>query len=452
MESPSANSPNRLQPRERFALAFGLVLVVAFGALITARSAFMMNPKTDFQCYARAGWAVRSGADIYEVFDNNGWHYAYPPAFAVAMVPLGDPYPFLPRDGYLPFAASVAFWYALSVLAIGYAAHAFAKVLAPALVRGSRTWWSARLVPVFFCIGSLGHTLGRGQVNTIVLALVAAGFAATMRNRKFIGGAWLAAAAVVKIIPALLVFFPLMRRDGRGLIGYAAAGVVLMVGVPMAVWGPTGAKDTTIKMVEVVLGPVFSDTADQTRAKELHGTTATDNQSVQSAVHAWIHPNRETRPPKAERIATFAHLGIAGGVLLITALVGHRRRRIDDPSGQLVFLGCLGAAMLMASPVSHMHYYAFLYPLVVGLWLGYRDLAVVRYTILVWAVLTHMPLFPGPVFDRLRECGVGIAATLGLWAVGIGTLIGIFNQTHGGSTDSGSTSALKRFSPFTLQS
>jgi len=421
MDGPPTNSVDRLNRRERLALAFGAALLVAFGALITARSAYMLNPKTDFQCYARAGWAVRAGADVYDVTDNNGWHFAYPPVFAIAMLPFADPYPFHPRDGYWPFAASVAVWYVLSVLAFGYAAHAFASAAAPGLTRGSRAWWSARLVPAFVCIGSLGHTLGRGQVNALVLALIAAGFLATMRQRRFLGGAWLATAAVVKIVPALLVLFPLVRRDRRGLVGYVAVAVLLMVVVPVATWGPTGAKDATCKMVEVVIGPVFDADADQTRAKELHGTTATDNQSVQAAVQAWIHPDRGSRPPRAEPTATLAHLAIAAFVLLVTAVVGYRRRR-STPADQLLFLGCLCAAMVIATPVSHMHYHAFLFPLVAGLWHRREELPGVSKVLWMWAVLTSIPLFPGPPFDRLRECGLGAAATLVLWAAGIRTL------------------------------
>ena len=51
--------------------------------------------------------------------DNHGWHYCYPPTFAILLVPLADPYPFLPQDGYLPFAVSVAIWYVFGVACVG---------------------------------------------------------------------------------------------------------------------------------------------------------------------------------------------------------------------------------------------------------------------------------------------------------------------------------------------
>ncbi len=424
-----APATDRLRTWERVGLALFALLLVAFGVLTEIRSAFQTTPKTDFGCFARAGWAVRAGHDIYEVTDDNGWHYAYPPPFAVAMVPLAHPYKFLPQDGYVPYAVSVGIWYVLSLAAIGYAVHAFAAAVLPGLERGSRRWWYARLVPVYVCLGTLGHTLGRGQVNTLVLALWAAGFAAGVRNRRAVGGAWLAAAAVLKIIPTLLVVYPLVRRDWRSLAG-AALAVVLLIGVvPVAVWGVEGAVDVNAKVVRVVLGPVFHDDGDATRAKEMHDTTATDSQSVLVAVHAWLHPDPTTRPARPDRAAKVAHLAVNGALLMGTAWVGFRRTG-PAPADQLVLFGCLCTVMMLTTPVSHMHYYAFVLPLVCGLWLrglGERPgslTAGARTTtaLAAWALVTAVPLFPGPVFERLRESGVGAAATIGLWALGVATI------------------------------
>jgi hypothetical protein len=410
---------DQLRPWEKLGLGLFGLLVVGFGAVTVLRAAYQETPKTDFGVYARAGWAVLTGQDIYDVMDDHGWHYAYPPPFAVVMAPLAHPYRFLPQDGYLPFAASAGIWYFLSVAALAYAVHAFAAAVRPDLPAGSRWWWYARTVPVYACLGGIGHTLGRGQVNTLVVALAAAGFAAAVRDRRFAGGAWLASAAVLKIIPTLFVLFPLARRDGRGLLGAAAAVVVLIGVVPAAVWGVEGAVAVNAKMVRVVLGPVFSADGDQTRAKELHGLTATDSQSVQTAVQAWLYPDPAARPDHAAPAAKFAHLGVCGAMLLATAWVGFRRLG-PAPADQLVYLGCLAAVMTVATPVSHMHYYAFVLPLAAGVWL--RDLGADRRAVAAlaaWGVLTAVPLFPGPVFDRLRECGLGPAATIALWGYGL---------------------------------
>src|SRR5581483_9758696 len=115
------------------------------------RSALQSRPKTDVQVYARAAWAVRIGADIYLPTDDNGWHYIYPPTFAILLAPLADPYPFLGRGPYLPFWLSVAIWYVFSTVCAGFAVHALAGAVLPGTPVGSRRWWSARTMP--FLVG-----------------------------------------------------------------------------------------------------------------------------------------------------------------------------------------------------------------------------------------------------------------------------------------------------------
>ena len=418
--------PDRLRPWERAGLCAGLLLVVAFGALVEVRSAFQTTRRTDLGVYTRAGWAALHADDLYRHVDDHGWHYCYPPPFAVLMMPLAEPYQVLPQDGYVPFPVSVAVWYAVSVGCLAYAVHAFARAVLPAERPGSRRWWYARVVPVYVCLGGVGHTLGRGQVNLFVAALIAAGFAASVRGRRYASGAWLAAAASVKVIPGLLVLDPLLRKDWRALAGGAAAAVVLLGVVPGLVWGPAGAVTLNRQMVEVVLAPAVASGGDTARAEELHGAKATDSQSVRAAVQAWLYPDRETRPDTPDPRANAAHW-LSGGLMLAVTLAVAVRHRPSAPADRLVLLGCLCVLMLLLTPVSHMHYYAFALPLVAGLWLrglsrrpgGLRADARTLAVLAGWGLLTAVPLFPGPVFDRLRECGLGPAATIALWAVAL---------------------------------
>ena len=51
---------------------------------------------TDIGPYLRAAWAVRTGGDIYAITattDDRGWHYLYPPLFAIIMSPFAAPPP-----------------------------------------------------------------------------------------------------------------------------------------------------------------------------------------------------------------------------------------------------------------------------------------------------------------------------------------------------------------------
>jgi alpha-1,2-mannosyltransferase len=428
--SLSADSGScRLCRREKLGIVFLAALYLALGAITVARSAFMMNPKTDFQVYARAAWAVRAGENLYAVTDNNGWHYIYPPAFAIVMAPLADPYPFMPHGGYLPFWASAALWYLIGLGCVIYTVHALASVVLPDAVRGTRRWWYARLAPTLFCTSGIVLTISRGQVNTVLVALIAAGFVAAMRNRRLCSGAWLTSAAVLKIIPVMLVLFPILRRDWRSVAGGIITALLLLIALPAAIWGIPGAIDANRKTVELVLAPVLTKDADQSRHAELHGANSTHSQSVQAAVHTWMYPDPSTRPDSVAPIAKWAHLGSAAALLAIT-LIAARRRLTASPADQLLFLGCLCALMMLVTPISHLHYYAMVMPLVCGLWL--RGMALRpdaaggdrRTTVLLtaWAIVTAIPALPGPLFEWLRTAGFGTAATIGLWGYGLGLM------------------------------
>src|SRR5207248_5862469 len=66
-------------------------------------------------------------------------------------------------------------------------------------ISGTRRWWYARVVPVCVCLGAVGFTLGRGQVNLLVVALVAGAFAAAVAGRRAASGAWIAGAVALKV-------------------------------------------------------------------------------------------------------------------------------------------------------------------------------------------------------------------------------------------------------------
>jgi alpha-1,2-mannosyltransferase len=418
----------RLTRFDKSALIFIALLYLGLGVMTDIRSAFLSSPKTDFQVYARAAWAVRAGEDLYAVTDNNGWHYIYPPPFAILMAPLADPYPFASRHGYLPFWLSAAIWYLIGLGCVIYTVHALAGVILPNAELGSRRWWYARIAPTLFCFGGITLTISRGQVNTIVVALVAAGFVAAMRGRRLASGAWLASAAVLKIIPVLLVLFPILRRDWRALAGGIVAAALLLVALPAAIWGFDGAIEENRKTVELVLAPVFQKDGDHSREKELHGANSTHSQSVQAAVHCWMYPDRDTRPNAAAPVAKAAHLVSALAMLATMVLAG--RRLTSHPVDQLLYLGCLCVLIMLITPISHLHYYMMVMPLVCGLWL--RSLAMrpgeavadarTTWVLACWGVVTAAPMLPGMPFEWLRSAGFGTAATIGLWAYGLSLL------------------------------
>ena len=451
MDASARNSSGRLLRWERNGLILLLVVMIAFGGLVELRSAFLSRRMGDLGVFLRTAWAVRAGDDIYQVSDDNHFHYHYPPLFAIILTPLADPPAGADHSWMLPYPVTVAVWYVLSVVCLFLAVHWLASALEetspdPAVrnqPRGCRRWWALRLVPVLVCLPPIGHTLMRGQVNLLLLLLLCGLAAAMVRRKSWQSGWWLAGAICLKVIPAFLLLFPLWRRDGRCLTT-CAAGLVLGLGViPMIVFGPSQTLAYYGEWTNVLVRPGLGTGNDESRAHELIDATATDSQSFQAILHNSLYPDGATRPRTVATSTRLAHW-LAGCLLtLLTLLAGRRIVRREawgvmgkgnasrptphTPRDEVLFLGCLVLIMILISPVCHLHYFCLGVPLVMGLlslaWEGKTNLWPGTGLLLLFVFMVIANTLPHfPACQRLRDDGLATYAALLLWLVGVITL------------------------------
>jgi hypothetical protein len=427
-------------------LALFCVLALLFGVLVELRSAYLKRRMGDLGVFLRAAWAVRTGQDIYTATDDNGFHYHYPPLFAILLVPLADPPPGAERSWTVPYAVTVAIWYALSLLCLGFAVHWLADaleqnhetdetasgILSPCHFRVLRVfrgpWWVLRGLPVLACLPPIGHTLMRGQVSLLLLLLVCGALAALLRGRSWQAGLWLAGAICLKVIPAFLILYPLYRRDGRCLAGCAGGLVLGMAVIPAAVFGPARTWAYYQEWTHVLLLPALGTGEDRSRAKELIDVTATDSQSIQATLHNTLYANPATRPPQPSAAVRCTHW-LAGGLLTLVTLLVARRRK-DGPAVVITF-GALTVLMLLLSPVCHLHYFCLSLPLAMGMvaavwnhethethlkgkWIGKATLVGV---LVLYGLANALPLFPR--LQALRDGGLAMYAALLLWLAGM---------------------------------
>jgi hypothetical protein len=408
---------------------------VGFSGVVELRSAFLKRPMTDLQVYLRAAWAVRSGADLYQITDDNGWHYHYPPLLAILLAPLADPPPNVARDGIPPFAVSVAIWYWFSVGCLAWGVHTLCRVLEQTAsddsIRlqppGCGRWRLLRFLPVLACLPAIGQTLVRGQVNLLVFALLCGFIAALVRGRRVHAGFWLAGAICLKIIPALLLIYPLWKRDFRCLAGCVLGLTIGLGAVPAAVLGPQRTLGYFEEWTEVMLRPALGKGEDQSRVKELINVNATDSQSPLVLLHNAIYPDRDTRPFEASTEVRWGHRLIAASMTLMTLLAAGWSRK-SSPQREALALGALIIVMVLASPVCHLHYFCLTLPLVIGM-LAFvmtrgespRRLYPFLSLLAVNIGCTILPIFPG--MDILRDHGLATAGTMLLWATGLGMLV-----------------------------
>jgi hypothetical protein len=430
MDNPATRPPSRW---EWSGLLVLFVTFIAFGGLVELRSAFLSRRMGDLDCYLRAAWAVTTGRDIYDVVVENGWHYNYPPLYAILMVPLADPPLGDDRSGYVPYAVAVAICYVLNIGCLVLAAHLLAGALErntdnPAYrdqPRFCRRWWALRLWPILVCLLPAGHTAMRGQVNLQILALLCGWIACLLNGRRAWSGFLLAVAVCIKVIPVYLIVYPLWRRDGRALAGCAAGLLLGFVAVPLVAFGPTRAVEEYQQYAQVFFGPLLKLSDDTSREKELLGMSATDSMGIKHALHNGMYPDPLHRPD-FHPVEEWANRALAVG-LTLAVIWPMRRRRAIPPWRELHEMGALLVLMVALSPISHMHYFIFCLPLVTSLlfrrWQYARALHLgwpLRLAFGWFGVTYLLPTLPP--LEWLRDLCVPLFGALPLWAVGVADL------------------------------
>ncbi len=338
------------------------ILLVFFA--ITLEHAALNQPRTgDLGVYLRAAWAARQGESIYQITDQHGWHYLYPPLLASLLIPLADP----PDDasaesraGTIPYWISFSIWYWLGVACLLASVHLVASALEetgvargmPPPPRYSQGWWGLRLLPLLLTLLFTLDGLGRGQSTPILLLCLSGCGASILRGRSLHAGFWLGAAAIVKLFPAYLLIYPLWRRDKRFL---AAAAVAIVIGLllPVAIMGPSASLTAYREFAsERLLGEV-TGSGDAVVAHELHGTNSRI-QSFEYMLYDAFNPVRETRAPLPPGGYFLAHIAIA---LLLTGGVLWGMRRPGDRLTEFLFFATLVQLAVPVLPVSRPHYY-----------------------------------------------------------------------------------------------
>ena len=417
-----------LKPLERWGITILLTTFVLLGILVEMRSALGERRMGDFGCYVRGAWAVWSGARLYDVVENNGWHYNYPPFFAIMLVPMADPPTELLPAPFVPYKAAVALWFFFSLACLAYAIHTLARAIEensndPDLAqqpRGCRRWWALRIVPLVVCVIPIGHTLMRGQVNTLILAMLCAMIAAYLRKHDFRAGLWLALATSIKVIPIYLVVFPLARRNWRALAGWCLGLEITLVVLPFLVWGPGESIDVYQEFAKTLLGPAFGMSGDKSREDELLGKGLTDNQSLKSAPFNVLHPNIVTRPAQVPAWAEWNHR-ICGLLLTAITLAAGFRSGFRSDWSQAAVLGGLIFLMCVLSPVCHLHYFTYMLPIIMALlarsWEFRKDMNPGPLLCCLLTLMFAANLFPQlPSMELvLRDVGLPLYAGLCIW-------------------------------------
>jgi alpha-1,2-mannosyltransferase len=279
------------------------------------------QPSTiDLQVYVYAVRDMLAGKDIYAT-TTPFWnlYFIYPPIAAVLMWPLA----------FGPYVMWQVIWTAALVWAQQ-------SVLRRCGVPGG---WKLGLlgVAVVLAVEPIRTTLGYGQVNTMLMALVVADLLPDRpgERRRIPQGSLIGLAAAIKLTPALFVVFAfLIGRRRLALTGIAsflaftAVGAIFQFHQTISFWSGLSGGDTR------TASPLY-----------------TGNQSLLGVFF---------RIAGSSTATTLVGLGVAGLVALLATLVAAHWWA----AGQQVFaVGLVGLATCLASPLSWTHHYVWILPM-----------------------------------------------------------------------------------------
>ncbi len=436
----------RLPPHNRPVTLLLVALAAFLGAVAMQKSVLLKRPQGDLKVFCCAGWAVRQGGQLlYTVRDDNGWHYHYPPTFAILMAPLADPprrdlalsaasalgastspggggalqaacalaaspaATGAPPSPQIPYPVTVAIFYLLNLVCLAVAVR-----LTLSAVRDRRSLsWRHAVLPVLVCLPAVGMTLVRGQVQLLLLALLAGFLAGLVRGRRLAAGLCLAGAICLKIFPAYLLVVPVVRRDGRCLAGCLLGLVGGLVVLPVAAVGPEATARLYVDRAHFVTSVFRTEGSTRPGAGEMLDATRTHSQSFQVVLHKTLHLLEDETPPLPGAGVRVAHWLLAAVLTLAALARGRVREEEGLPLAQRVAL--LMLLMILACPVCHLHYFTLAVPLVAVLHVPRR---LPGRGVAFAAFLAALGVAMLPRLDFLGDVGLPMYAALALGVLG----------------------------------
>ena len=222
-----------------------LVLLVGFigFAWKMARPLLLNEDPYDFDTYYMAAYAAGHGVDPYdlealevlaaEIGVPRVILYTYPPFFTLLILPLG----------YMPYQTAMVIWHLANLLMVALSIWLTARALSlqlnatHALVVGLS----------FFVFDPIVYNVNIGQVNLVILLLLAGTAWAWVRQREALAGVALGLAVSIKVAPIVLLAYFLWKRGIRLVI----AAIVTIVACAAIGYLALGAQ-ATIQFIPIL--------------------------------------------------------------------------------------------------------------------------------------------------------------------------------------------------------
>jgi len=229
-------------------LLIGLGALFVLSSLAEVYRNFKWMPRVDFTMYHTAAKVALAQQSLYHFHEPGGFQpgnlpYPYPPLLACLLTPLAK----------LSLAAAYHLWVGVIVACFGLLVWLSARVVREC--GGPRPLLLA-VAAMFLAMILVDSNVYWGQVNVPVMTLVAGAVLLGLRGRTGWAGALIGVATALKLLPAALMLWFLVRRDARALGAFFATLVAGVLLVPMLVGGPTWAWQMNREWLALVFGAV----------------------------------------------------------------------------------------------------------------------------------------------------------------------------------------------------
>jgi alpha-1,2-mannosyltransferase len=337
----------RVSARTKVLIGISLIAVNLFVLWRFARSPINVYGPPSFGGYRldldvyRIGSTIwRHGSSLYGQLPNTtggiNLPFTYPPAAAIIFAPLSlIPFPVASVLITLATVVSLLVVLVLAARSLGVKA------------KGADRWLLlGALLPLALLIEPIRQTLGFGQVNVLLMVLVALDCLTT--TKRWPRGVLIGVAAAVKLTPAAFILFFVVRKDWRS-AAYTIAGFVAATGIGFVF----DTHDSVLYWTKLVFN-----------SGRIGGIDYAGNQSLLAVV---------TRADVPSSMITVVW-GLLVVATLVVAAIGMRRA---FNAGQVMLaLGLNAVAELLCSPISWSHHWVWAAPLLLGLGvLGWRTRA-----------------------------------------------------------------------------
>jgi alpha-1,2-mannosyltransferase len=296
--------------------------------------------RLDLDVYRIGSTIWRHGGSLYGALPNTtggiNLPFTYPPAAAIIFAPLS----------MISFPAASTLITLATVISLLVVLVLVVRSLGVKAQGADRWLLIGALLPLALLVEPVRQTLGFGQVNVLLMVLVALDCLTT--TKRWPRGVLIGIAAAVKLTPAAFILFFIVRKDWRG-AAYTIVGFVVATALGFIL----DTHDSVLYWTKLVFN-----------SGRIGGIDYAGNQSLLAVI---------TRAHVTGSLTTVVW-GLLVIATLVVAAIGMRRA---FTANQIVFALCLnGVAELLCSPISWSHHWVWVAPLFLGLGvLGWRTRA-----------------------------------------------------------------------------